>query len=194
MAIHIKFVLWSSCIPTYTNWSSEVIAMLYSSACFRRRGSRYRCTFFLRMTIYHRSWLAANTLINNGCKKLPRILNSRFISVSFSLVNALQAFYMANRFIADNDHMAQLLKEDAQVQQPNSIGLLLDQVKAYGRVHLRLCICFRQIWHIRWWSAESNSVLFYRYCLQVNGFLSKTVRQKCGMRQGDPNCHQYCSA
>ncbi|KAG1621747.1 hypothetical protein G6F45_011268 [Rhizopus arrhizus] len=64
-----------------------------------------------------------------------RIINQRMRSVMNTIINRYQTGSLGDRFIAENGMILNILMEQAHVQRRPEIGLLLDQEKAYDRVH-----------------------------------------------------------
>lgn len=95
---------------------------------------------------------------------------------------------MASRFIADNGLAARLVMDLSQRFKLPGVGLLLDQKKAYDRVHpqyLRACL---QRFGFPGRVISCLSSLFFdtTICINVNGYLSAPLSQDRGLRQGDP--------
>ncbi|CEP14139.1 hypothetical protein [Parasitella parasitica] len=86
------------------------------------------------------------SLINTDAKVFTRILSSRMSDTVAHLINPFQTDFVRGRFIADNGLLMKLVMEHARITQSTSIGLLLDQEKAYDRVHLvyhsAVLLCF----------------------------------------------------
>ncbi|KAG0780446.1 hypothetical protein G6F21_012130 [Rhizopus arrhizus] len=103
-------------------------------------------------------------------------------------VTPYQAGFLRGRFIADNGLLMKLIMEHARLTSSDAVGLLLDQEKAYDRVHPSyLC---KVLHHFGFPPSivQSLSTLFFNTGLHinVNGFLSSPVLQHRGLRQGDP--------
>ncbi|KAG0890567.1 hypothetical protein G6F36_013252 [Rhizopus arrhizus] len=75
------------------------------------------------------------SLINADAKVFTRLLNSRIIKCAQKLVTPYQAGFLRGRFIADNGLLMKLIMEHARLTSSDAVGLLLDQEKAYDRVH-----------------------------------------------------------
>ncbi|OBZ87815.1 hypothetical protein A0J61_04126 [Choanephora cucurbitarum] len=75
------------------------------------------------------------SLINTDAKVFTRILNARFLLVTDDLINTYQLGFVRGRFITDNGLLVKLLMERARLIHSPAIALLLDQEKAYDRVH-----------------------------------------------------------
>jgi hypothetical protein len=77
------------------------------------------------------------SLVNTDSKIFTRILNDRIMHVYGNIINDFQLGFIPGKFIAENGLTAQLLIEDAKnIPGDLSLGLLLDQEKAYDRVEL----------------------------------------------------------
>ncbi|KAG1453466.1 hypothetical protein G6F46_009217 [Rhizopus delemar] len=74
-------------------------------------------------------------LINCDAKIYTRIINQRMRSVMETSINRYQTGFLGDRFIAENGMVLNIFMEQAHVQRRPEIGLLLDQEKAYDRVH-----------------------------------------------------------
>ncbi|EIE88132.1 hypothetical protein RO3G_12843 [Rhizopus delemar RA 99-880] len=95
---------------------------------------------------------------------------------------------MPQQFIGDNGLMMQLAKIEAEQQQSNEICLLLDQEKAYDRVHPEY---LRQVMLQFGFPPSLVSTickLFFEthIHLNINGFITTPFTQERGLRQGDP--------
>lgn len=134
-----------------------------------------------------RNWRPIS-LINTNAKVFTGILNCRIISCADSLVNPFQTGSIRRRFIADNGHFMKLVMEHARTTNSSPIGLLLDQEKAYDRIHPEYLR--RVMVRFGFSSCPVNPTHQLFSCterqLNVNGFLSRPVQQCRGLRQGDP--------
>ena len=63
-------------------------------------------------------------------------MNTQIITNAQNLINTQQTGFMPNCFIATSRLMAQMVMENAQQYNNQNIGPLLDQEKAYDRIHL----------------------------------------------------------
>ena len=128
------------------------------------------------------------SLINTDAKVFTRLLNGRVIECAGDLINPFQTGFVRGRFIADNGLLMKLVMDYAQQSRDPTIGLLLDQEKAYDRVHpdylRQVLLRFKFPPTI----VQSICTLFFTTHLRinVNGHLSKPVLQRRGLRQGDP--------
>ncbi|KAG1457502.1 hypothetical protein G6F56_006593 [Rhizopus delemar] len=75
------------------------------------------------------------SLINADAKIFTRLLNLRLMSVFSSRISPCQMGFMPQRFIGEHGRLLQLVMASASIQHSESIGLLLDQEKAYDRIH-----------------------------------------------------------
>jgi endonuclease/exonuclease/phosphatase family metal-dependent hydrolase len=128
------------------------------------------------------------SLINTDAKVFTRILNTRVTSCVESLINPYQTGFVRGRFIADNGLLMKLVMEHARNTRSSAIGLLLDQEKAYDRVHPKYLEQVLLRFGFPSTLVDSLLGLFFGTSLRlnVNGFLSDPVPQLRGLRQGDP--------
>lgn len=127
-------------------------------------------------------------LINTDAKIFTRLLNSRMILVCSDIVNPYQTGFPHGRYIADNAMLVRLVMDHAQRTNSSAIGLLLDQEKAYDRVHPEYLERVLEHWRFPQQIATCINRLFFdiQIRINVNGFLSPAVSQGRGVRQGDP--------
>ncbi|CEP12746.1 hypothetical protein [Parasitella parasitica] len=128
------------------------------------------------------------SLINCDAKVFTRILNGRLANVIGNIIQPYQTGFMPGRFIGDNGVLLHFILQQARSTQHPGIGLLLDQEKAYDRVHP---VYLRQVlakFNISPTFINCIMSLFFGNNVQVNvnGFFSSSVSQKRGLRQGDP--------
>ncbi|KAG2219293.1 hypothetical protein INT45_011308 [Circinella minor] len=134
-----------------------------------------------------KNWRPISLACADG-KLFTKILANRFLSPCQQLINHHQTGFLRQRFIADNGLAARLTMDIAQKYNIPGIALLIDQQKAYDRVHplyLRMVLfCFgfptNLIDHLC--SLFFNTTL----CINVNGHISTPCNQERGLRQGDP--------
>ena len=134
-----------------------------------------------------RNWRPIS-LINADAKVFTRILNARFLSVTDDMINPYQSGFVRGRFIADNGLLMKLLMEHANLTKSPAIALLLDQEKAYDRVHpLYLQLVLERFGFPPTIVSSIVSLFFStQLSLNINGFHSAPVLQRRGLRQGDP--------
>jgi hypothetical protein len=105
-----------------------------------------------------------------------------------SLINPYQTGFVRGRFIADNGLLMKLVMEHARNTRSSAIGLLLDQEKAYDRVHPKYLE--QVLLRFGFPSVLVNSLLGLLFStslrLNVNGFLFDSVPQLRELRQRDP--------
>lgn len=128
------------------------------------------------------------SLVNCDSKIFTRLLNKRLSPIAATILNPFQAGFLPQRFIAENGLAPKIVMEQAQLHQTPGIGLLLDQEKAYDRVHplyLRK-VLIRFGFTLLMITSIIN--LFYGNQVQinVNGNFTDPIHQQRGLRQGDP--------
>lgn len=128
------------------------------------------------------------SLINTDAKVFTRILSSRLISSASSLITPYQTGFVGGRFISDNGLLMKLVMEQARLSSSSSIGLLLDQEKAYDRVHPLYLRSVLLRFGIPATLVDCIERLFFSTYLHinVNGFLTDSISQRRGLKQGDP--------
>lgn len=128
------------------------------------------------------------SLINCDAKVFTRILNSRLSSVIGKIIQPYQTGFMPGRFIGDNGLLLHFILQQARIKQHPGIGLLLDQEKAYDRVHPAYLRKVLTKFHLSTVFIDCIMSLFFGNNIQVNvnGFFSPNITQKRGLRQGDP--------
>lgn len=128
------------------------------------------------------------SLINTDAKVFTRILSNRMISTASSIITPYQTGFVRGRFIADNGLLMKLIMEHAVISGSTSIGLLLDQEKAYDRVHpeyLR-AVLLRFGYPLSLVNCIDKLFFGNQLHINVNGFISPSVHQQRGLKQGDP--------
>ncbi|KAG2191466.1 hypothetical protein INT47_003842, partial [Mucor saturninus] len=128
------------------------------------------------------------SLINTDAKVFTRILSSRMIITASKLINPYQTGFVRGRFIAGNGLLMKLVMEQARISSSSGIGLLLDQEKAYDRVHPDYLRAVLLRFGYPLTVVDCIGCLFFSTDLQinVNGFLSQCIPQRRGLKQGDP--------
>jgi hypothetical protein len=131
-------------------------------------------------------------LINTDNKIFSRILASRIQLLATKCVNQYQTGFIRGRYIADNAASAILLMEHAQkmrsADQTTPCMILLDQEKAYDRVHPEYFALTLKHFGFPEQLTKCISKLFFqsKTRVAVNGYLTRPIRQRRGLRQGDP--------
>ncbi|OBZ80695.1 Transposon TX1 uncharacterized protein, partial [Choanephora cucurbitarum] len=128
------------------------------------------------------------SLINCDAKIFTRIINYRMRGLIDMLINKHQTGFMPGRFIAENGLLLSTIMDHARKEKRTDIALLLDQEKAYDRVHpayLR-----KALQRFRFPEPFIHSIigLFFgnQVRINVNGYFSHPITQQRGLRQGDP--------
>lgn len=135
-----------------------------------------------------RNWRPIS-LINTDAKIFTRLLNVRLVQAADSLINPFQTGFLPDRFIADNGMLAKLAMDEAYCHETSSsIALLLDQEKAYDRIHPSYLRRVLSAFGIpdSFIVAITNLFFSTRIHLNVKGHLSPAFIQQRGLRQGDP--------
>lgn len=134
-----------------------------------------------------RNWRPIS-LICTDAKVFTRMLSTRISPLMSKLINPYQTGFLHDRFIADNGLLARLVMSVAQKYDITGAALLLDQEKAYDRVHPEYLKAVLQ--QFRFPASLINSImhLFFdtQLSININGFISTPCAQQRGLRQGDP--------
>ncbi|EIE75433.1 hypothetical protein RO3G_00145 [Rhizopus delemar RA 99-880] len=95
---------------------------------------------------------------------------------------------MSERFIADNGATMRPIMSIVERFKLSGIALLLDQEKAYDRVHPQcLQACLERFGFLSYLITCILSLfLGTSHCIRVNGFPTASIQQARGLRQGDP--------
>lgn len=137
-------------------------------------------------------WLLQNwrpiSLINCDAKVFTRILSKRLGTVINKLLNPYQSGFIPGRFIGDNGFALSMVMEQARGFDSGGIGLLLDQEKAYDRVHPDyLAAVLERFGFPATWIHCIQSLFFgNQVSVNINGFFTDAILQERGLRQGDP--------
>ncbi|KAG1532813.1 hypothetical protein G6F51_012925 [Rhizopus arrhizus] len=107
---------------------------------------------------------------------------------SKELICQAQTGFLPERFIGDNGLFLQLLQTHASFSSAHDIGLMLDQEKAYDRVHPEYLTKVLLRFGFPETLVQTIINLFFGSKIQinVNGFLTTEFTQGRGLRQGDP--------
>lgn len=127
-------------------------------------------------------------LINTGAKVFTRILNTRFLQTTDSLINPYQSGFVRGRFIADNGLLMKLVLEHVRSTNFPAIALLLDQEKAYDWMHPQYFHLVLERFGFPSPIIHCLTSLFFstQMSINANSFHSPPVLQRCGLRQGNP--------
>ncbi len=129
------------------------------------------------------------SLINTDAKVFTRLLNTRLMSHFSKCITSHQLGFMPGRFIADHGLTVSCVKMVAHQYRSNSIGLLLDQEKAYDRIHPGYLRKIMSAFNVPSTLIHSITSLFFSTQIQVNvnGYITQSpIPQLRGLRQGDP--------
>lgn len=125
------------------------------------------------------------SLINTDVKVFTRLINDRIKHHLERCISPFQTGFMPERFIADNGLILSLVRENTRSTTSSAIGLMLDQEKAYDRVHpLYLKHVLLRFGFPDSLVASLSGLVFDTHIqVNVNGHLSASVLQGRGLRQ-----------
>jgi len=129
------------------------------------------------------------SLINTDAKVFTRLLNARLMPYFTKCISSSQLGFMPGRFIADHGLTVNSIKMIAHHHRSSSIGLLLDQEKAYDRIHPIYLRHVLNAFNVPASISHCIISLFFSTGIQVNvnGHITSTpIPQLRGLRQGDP--------
>ncbi|CAO3630098.1 unnamed protein product [Mucor fragilis] len=130
------------------------------------------------------------SLINSDAKLFTKLIANRMNIVLPKLINPYQTGFLPHRLISDNGWLNQLLMSHLRVTAPAlpQVAVLLDQEKAYGRVHPDYLRCALLCFGFPAGLLSCLSSLFFgtQISVSINGWLGAPVPQLRGLRQGDP--------
>ena len=128
------------------------------------------------------------SLINVDAKIFTKLLTNRLRNMMPTLLGRHQTGFVKDRSILDNGLTMQALMDWAKVHKLPHVCVLLDQAKAYDRIHpefLRATLV-----HMNFPPAFITSIsnLFFstNVHLNINGHIADPFPQLRGLRQGDP--------
>lgn len=130
------------------------------------------------------------SLINCDAKLFTKLLTRRFNLVLPKLINPYQTGFLPDRLISDNGWVNNTLMAHFRsvAKDVPAVAVLLDQEKAYDRVHPR----YLELVMLRFGFPSSlvsclGSLFFgTKISVSINGWLAKPISQLRGLRQGDP--------
>lgn len=128
------------------------------------------------------------SLINTDAKSFTRLLNARLMPCFNRLISPSQLGFMPNRFIGDHGLSLNITKTIA-THTSSSIALLLDQEKAYDRIHPTYLSQIMKSFGIPAPLISCITELFFstQIHINLNGSITNTpFTQQRGLRQGDP--------
>lgn len=129
------------------------------------------------------------SMICCDAKIFTRLLNHRLMPFMNRLICPQQSGFMPGRFIGDNGMILQSTKLIATHQSSEHIALLLDQEKAYDRIHPAYLRAVMQRFNIPTTIIHSLLTLLFstEIHININGHVSQQhIFQHRGIRQGDP--------
>ncbi|KAG1067861.1 hypothetical protein G6F61_013339 [Rhizopus arrhizus] len=105
-----------------------------------------------------------------------------------NILNEYQTGFIPGRFIGDNGFALSMILDESRGLDYSGVGILLDQEKAYDRVHpLHLRRVLQRL-HFPSTIITCILILFFenQVYVNVNGFFTDPITQQRGLRQGDP--------
>jgi len=129
------------------------------------------------------------SLINTDAKVFTRLLNARLMPYFTKCISSNQLGFIPGRFIADHGLTVNSIKMIAHHHRSSSIGLLLDQEKAYDRIHPKYLRHVLDAFNVPPGISLCIISLFFStdISVNVNGHItSSPILQHRGLRQGDP--------
>jgi hypothetical protein len=130
------------------------------------------------------------SLINSDAKIFTKLLANRLRTCITKLINPFQTGFLPGRLIADNGWTLQALMAHARATDSagTNVGVLLDQEKAYDRIHRIYLERVLTAFGFPSTLTDSLTTLFFntQIHISINGFLSSAITQRRGLRQGDP--------
>ncbi|CEP07094.1 hypothetical protein [Parasitella parasitica] len=104
-------------------------------------------------------------------------------------ISTMQMGFMPNQSIGEQGMTVQCLREISTTSASSTTALLLDQEKAYDRVHLGYLKACMEVFHIP--TALTTTAIINLFSsttstVNVNGYLSPSFQQRRRLRQGDP--------
>ncbi|CEG84274.1 hypothetical protein RMATCC62417_18097 [Rhizopus microsporus] len=127
-------------------------------------------------------------LINTDAKVFIHLLNERLMPHMNRLISPYQLGFMPGCFIGENGKLLHTVMADAESSSSTAVGLLLDQAKAYDRIHPDYLQQAMSAFGIPDPIITSLSSLFFSTAIRtnINGHISQQFIQKRGLRQGGP--------
>lgn len=130
------------------------------------------------------------SLINTDAKLYTKLLANRLQPLLHQMINPHQTGFLHKRLISDNGWVVQNVMQHIRKFTPTSpsVGVLLDQEKAYDKVHPGYLKQVMQRFGLPSPFIDSIIHLFFStsISLSINGWLSQPLTQSRGLRQGDP--------
>lgn len=128
------------------------------------------------------------SLINCDAKIFTRILAKRLGGVINNILNVYQTGFILGRFIGDNGFAMSMILDQSRGLDHPGVGILLDQEKAYDRVHPQYLKRVLEYFDFPTSFIQCISTLFFdnSVYININGFFTETITQQRGLRQVDP--------
>lgn len=130
------------------------------------------------------------SLINTDAKLFTKLLTNQLKTLANRIINPYQSGFLPKRLISDNDWVTNTLMAHMKSVAPQlpMVSVLLDQEKAYDRVHPKyLELTLLRFGFPSTFVQTINSLFFNtRVSISINGWLAPAFQQKRGLRQGDP--------
>ena len=130
------------------------------------------------------------SLINTDAKLFTKLITRRFNVVLPKLINPYQTGFLPNRLISDNGWINNTLMSHFRsvASHVPAVAVLLDQEKAYDRIHPEYLRLVLQRFGFPMTLVDSLLSLFFgtKISLSINGWLGSPISQLRGLRQGDP--------
>ena len=130
------------------------------------------------------------SLINTDAKLFTKMITRRFNVVLPQLINPYQTGFLPNRLISDNGWINHTLMSHYRsvASHVPAVAVLLDQEKAYDRVHPEYLRLVLQRFGFPLTLVDSLLSLFFgtKISISINGWLGSPISQLRGLRQGDP--------
>ncbi|SAL96025.1 hypothetical protein, partial, partial [Absidia glauca] len=129
-------------------------------------------------------------MINSDAKLFTKLIANRIHTVLPNIINPCQTGFMHHRLISDNGWVSQTLMRHVQKVDPHdsSVAVLLDQEKAYDRVHPQYIQAIMEHIGLPKRLVDTLIALFFstKVHVSINGWLAAPFQQGRGLRQGDP--------
>lgn len=128
------------------------------------------------------------SLINTDAKLFTKVLTLRLRPCMTSLTGDYQTGFTAGRHIADNGLALISLRDYCKDRSQGLVGIMLDQEKAYDRVHPGYLTAVLEHFQFPRAFVRCINLLFFstEITLDINGHPSSKFTQSRGLRQGDP--------
>ena len=129
------------------------------------------------------------SLICCDAKIFTRLLNLRLMPLMNKIICPQQSGFMPGRFIGENGMILHNTKLIANQQSSDTIALLLDQEKAYDRLHPEYLRAVMHKFNLPTNVIHSLLTLLFstQIHININGHISHSfITQQRGIRQGDP--------